>query len=91
LTWTRRSLSLGQLLLDRGVPAFTDRSLEATGPATALYPVTVGYHNGWWPLPGHDLAAMGDHGQIMVVAPTTGTVVVRTGDDDRATSSWPPV
>jgi hypothetical protein len=25
---------------------------------------------------------MGDHGQIMFVAPTTGTVVVRTGDDD---------
>lgn len=44
--------------------------------------MTVGYRNGWWVLPGGDLAAMGDHGQIMVVSPATDTVVVRMGDDD---------
>jgi beta-lactamase family protein len=44
-------------------------------PATTLGRITVGYHNGWWVLPGHDLAAMGDRGQIMIVSPSTDTVV----------------
>lgn len=42
----------------------------------------VGYRNGWW-LFGRDLVALGDHGQVMIVAPDTGTVTVRMGDDDR--------
>jgi CubicO group peptidase (beta-lactamase class C family) len=82
LVVTARDLArVGQLLLDNGVPTFTARSLEATPPATTLDRITVGYHNGWWVLPGHDLAAMGDHGQIMIVSPSTDTVVVRMGDD----------
>lgn len=82
---TARDLArVGQLLLDDGVPSFTARSLEPTEPATTLDDITVGYHNGWWLLPGHDLAAMGDHGQIMIVSPGTDTVVVRMGDDDES-------
>lgn len=80
---TARDLArVGQLLLDNGVSSFTQRSLEATGPATTLGSITVGYHNGWWDLPGQDLAAMGDHGQILIVSPSTQTIVVRMGDDD---------
>jgi CubicO group peptidase (beta-lactamase class C family) len=80
---TARDLArVGQLLLDKDAAAFTARSLETTGPATTLGRITVGYHNGWWILPGQDLAAMGDHGQIMIVAPATDTIVVRMGDDE---------
>jgi CubicO group peptidase (beta-lactamase class C family) len=80
---TARDLArVGQLLLDDDEPTFTARSLEPTGSATTLDDITVGYHNGWWILPGHDLAAMGDHGQIMVVSPAADTVVVRMGDDE---------
>jgi CubicO group peptidase (beta-lactamase class C family) len=80
---TARDLArVGQLVLDNGVPAFTARSLAPTGLATTLDDIPVGYHNGWWILPGHDLAAMGDHGQIMIVSPATDTIVVRMGDDD---------
>lgn len=82
LVVTPRDLArLGQLVLDRGDPAWVDRSLEPTPTATVLGTVPVGYHNGWWVLPGGDLAAMGDHGQIMVVSPAADTVVVRMGDD----------
>lgn len=93
---TARDLArIGQLTLDGGsldgrpvAPrAFADRSLPSTGPepAATLAGIQVGYRNGWWLLPraggAHDLAAMGAHGQIMLVSPSTRTVVIRMGDD----------
>lgn len=78
---TARDLArVGELVLAGDGP-FAARSLEPSGVATTLGDTPVGYHNGWWRLPGGDLAAMGDHGQIMVVSPAAGTVVVRMGDD----------
>ncbi|ODU03456.1 MAG: hypothetical protein ABS81_14315 [Pseudonocardia sp. SCN 72-86] len=72
-----------QLVLDGGVPQeFLTRSEAPSEPALTYDGVAVGYRNDWWQLPGGDLAAMGDHGQIMVVCRSTGTVVVRMGDDD---------
>lgn len=79
---------VGQLVLDGGAPAFSARSLDPVGqvPVEDFQGTPLGYRNGWWVLPrpdgGHDLAAMGDHGQILVVSPTTRTVAVRMGDDD---------
>ncbi|MFI7709175.1 serine hydrolase domain-containing protein [Nonomuraea sp. NPDC049480] len=87
---------IGQLMLDDGraagrqvaPKAFLDRSLDAANldPVTTFAGVSVGYRNGWWILPrgdgGRDLAAMGAHGQVMVVSPATRTVIVRMGDDD---------
>ena len=87
---------IGQLVLDDGCVSgrrvapvsFVTRSFEPIGrePATSFGGVDVGYHNGWWILrhPGvdeADLVAMGDHGQVMLVSPVTGTVVVRMGVD----------
>ncbi|MEV4454700.1 serine hydrolase [Microbispora sp. NPDC049633] len=98
LVVTARDLAkIGQLMLDGGrvagrrvAPrAFLDRSLDPAGrePVTTFAGISVGYRNGWWILPrgdgGRDLAAMGAHGQIMVVSPATGTVIVRMGDDYR--------
>lgn len=99
---TARDLArIGQLMLDDGrvdgrqvAPrAFVERSLRGPGrdePVTTFAGVAVGYRNGWWLLPGsdggHDLAAMGAHGQIMVVSPTTRTVLVRMGDDSALTN-----
>ncbi len=96
LVVTARDLArIGGLLLDGGrvagqqvAPrAFLDRSLDPGNrePVTTFAGVAVGYRNGWWILPrsdgGRDLAAMGAHGQIMVVSPATRTVIVRMGDD----------
>ncbi|MEQ3552906.1 serine hydrolase [Pseudonocardia nematodicida] len=83
LVVTARDLArIGQLVLDDGDDPFVARSLTPSGAATTLGPIDVGYRNGWWVLPGGDLAAMGAHGQIMVVSPTTDTVVVRMGADE---------
>jgi CubicO group peptidase (beta-lactamase class C family) len=93
---TARDLArIGQLMLDDGrvagrqvAPrAFLDRSLDAANrdPVTTFAGVRVGYRNAWWILPrgdgGRDLAAMGAHGQVMVVSPSTRTVLVRMGDE----------
>jgi CubicO group peptidase (beta-lactamase class C family) len=88
---------VGQLVLDGGkvggdgrvvAPAgFLTRSLDPSGrePVLSHDGVTVGYRNAWWVLHradgGADLVAMGRHGQIMLVSPTTRTVVVRMGLD----------
>jgi CubicO group peptidase (beta-lactamase class C family) len=96
LVVTARDLArIGRLMLDGGraggrqvaQAAFLERSLHPDGraPATTFAGVTVGYRNGWWVLPradgGADLAAMGAHGQLMLVAPATGTVVVQLSTD----------
>ncbi|GAA2881426.1 hypothetical protein GCM10010517_44340 [Streptosporangium fragile] len=98
LVVTARDLArVGQLMLDDGkvdgrqvAPrAFLDRSLDPANrePVTTFAGISVGYRNGWWVLPrgdgGRDLAAMGAHGQIMVVSPSTRTVIVRMGDDEQ--------
>jgi CubicO group peptidase (beta-lactamase class C family) len=97
LAVTARDLArIGQLMLGKssieGRPvapaAFLQRSFDTAGakPATTFKDVTVGYRNGWWNLPApngtRDLAAMGAHGQIMLVSPATSTVIVRLGNDN---------
>lgn len=99
---TARDLArIGQLMLDGGrrdgrqvAPAvFVERSLAGPDRAEAVTTfagVRVGYRNGWWLIPrgdgGHDLAAMGAHGQVMLVSPVTRTVAVRMGDDSALTN-----
>lgn len=98
LVVTARDLArIGQLMLDGGQVAgrrvapraFLERSLDPAyrDPVTTFAGIGVGYRNGWWILPrgdgGRDLAAMGAHGQVMVVSPATRTVIVRMGDDYR--------
>ncbi len=94
---TARDLGrVGQLVLDGGsvagrqvAPAsFIDRSLDPLGHETVtdFGGVEVGYRNGWLVLPHPgtgeaDLVAMGDHGQVMLVSPTTDTVIVLMGVD----------
>ncbi|GAA1867596.1 serine hydrolase [Pseudonocardia ailaonensis] len=78
---------VGQRVLDGG--AWASRSLSGSPTVETFGGLdAVGYRNGWWVLPrpdgSGDLAAMGDHGQIMVVSPRTRTVAVRMGDDDGA-------
>jgi CubicO group peptidase (beta-lactamase class C family) len=96
LVATARDLArVGQLMLDDGrtggrqaaPAAFVDRSLRPAErtTATTFAEITVGYRNGWWALPrpdgGEDLAAMGAHGQIMLVSPASDTVVVQLSTD----------
>jgi CubicO group peptidase (beta-lactamase class C family) len=44
----------------------------------------VGYRNGWWTLGDDALVAMGRHGQVMLVSPSTRTVIVRMSKDGHA-------
>jgi CubicO group peptidase (beta-lactamase class C family) len=91
LVVTARDLArVGQLLLSEGrvadhrvAPvAFVSRSFDPAGRAlaTTFAGTRVGYRNGWWTL-DKDLIAMGRHGQVMLVSPTTRTVIVRMGRD----------
>lgn len=97
LAATARDLArIGRLMLDNGTldgrraapDTFLERSTDPTGraPATTFNGITVGYRNGWWNAPApdgtRDLVAMGAHGQIMLVSPSTDTVIVRLGDDN---------
>ena len=47
--------------------------------------IRMGYGNGWWFLPRpdgtHDLVAMGNLGQVLLVSPANSTVLVRMGTD----------
>ena len=82
---------LGQLILDGGMvgdrqvapPAWVTRSLDPIGRAHAITfaDTDLGYRNGWWVLGDQALIAMGRWGQIMVVSPSTRTVIVRMGLD----------
>jgi CubicO group peptidase (beta-lactamase class C family) len=79
---------IGQLILDGGkvgdrvvAAAWVARSLDPAGRATVFDDTTLGYRNGWWVLDDHTLAAMGKHGQIMVVSLATRSVIVRFGLD----------
>lgn len=87
LVITARDLArVGELVLDGGKAApaaWIARSRTTAPPAITFDGTTVGYRNGWWQL-GDDLVAMGRYGQIMVVAPATGTVIVRLGLDGHA-------
>ncbi|WP_285904596.1 serine hydrolase domain-containing protein [Paractinoplanes hotanensis] len=102
LVVTARDLArVGQLTLDDGrtggrqvAPAvFLERSLHPVDrtTATTFAEVPVGYRNGWWALPrpdgGEDLAAMGAHGQIMLVSPATDTVVVQLSTDQHSNTN----
>jgi CubicO group peptidase (beta-lactamase class C family) len=95
---TSRDLArVGQLMLDDGMvgetavapAAFLDRSYSSLGQSTATSFAghDVGYSNGWWtvasPTGGRDLVAMSAHGQIILVSPSTGTVIVRTSIENR--------
>jgi hypothetical protein len=92
LVVTARDLArIGQLMLDGGAvagrqvapPAFLARSFDPAGrQVVANFAGTeVGYRNGWWVLGDRGLIAMGNHGQVMLVSPTTQTVIVRMGVD----------
>lgn len=84
---------IGQLVLDGGVvanravapAAWVERSRDPAGraPVVDFGGTALGYRNGWW-IAGDDLVAMGRHGQVMVVAPATRTVIVRLGLDGHA-------
>ncbi len=87
---TARDLArVGQLVLDGGkvgdqqvAPvAWIERSRDDAGRAVvATFAGTgLGYRNGWWRLDG-DLVAMGRFGQLVVVDPRAGVVIVRLGD-----------
>lgn len=83
---------IGQLLLDSPDSDFTRRSAAAlnspvvsrdAGAPPGYGSVPMGYGNGLWIL--HDTtepayAALGYHGQVMIVDPSTDTVIVRLGD-----------
>lgn len=86
---------LGQELLaalDGGESVFPAALVEelvaaaSSEPATSFGEVEVGYADGWWLIPravgGVDYAAMGAHGQLVLVSPTDGTVLVRMGEDE---------
>lgn len=92
LVATARDLArIGQLMLDDGKvggdqiapPAFLGRSTERAGRAraTTFAGVPLGYRNGWWIPNDDELLAMGAHGQIMLVARASRTIIVRLGRD----------
>jgi CubicO group peptidase (beta-lactamase class C family) len=92
---TARDLArVGQLMLDAGrvgdrqvaPAAFLERTFEpsARRPVVTFAGTPLGYRNGWWILDDGALLAMGRHGQVMLVAPATRTVVVRMGRDGGA-------
>jgi CubicO group peptidase (beta-lactamase class C family) len=92
---TARDLArLGQVMLDGGrlgdrqvaPAAFVARSLDPAGraPVVDFAGVRLGYRNAWWVLDDRAIAAMGRHGQIVVVAPATRTVIVRLGESGHA-------
>ncbi|MBL0885982.1 serine hydrolase domain-containing protein [Myceligenerans indicum] len=91
---TARDLArVGQLLLDGGrvdgrqvVPRDTVASaltVKETPPVVDWQVARFSYRGGWWGLDEADgtTAALGRFGQVMVVAPETGVVIVRLGAD----------
>lgn len=81
---------IGQLILDGGkvgdrevATAWVARSVDPEGrvTATSFGDTLLGYRNGWWIYDDHTIAAMGKHGQVMVVSLATHTVIVRLGLD----------
>ncbi len=80
---TARDLArIGHYVLEHPEDSWVVRSRDPVGRARVqtFRGVDVGYRNAWWTL-GEDLVAMGRWGQIMVVDPTTRTVIVRLGLD----------
>lgn len=83
--------AIGDLLLSptadvAGSAGFAQRSLSVPADIVAVYDgVELGYGNGWWVLdPTSEspaFAAMGRFGQIVLVDPTTRTVIVRLGNN----------
>ncbi len=83
---------IGQLLLDEPNSDFARRSAAAlntpvvsdgTGAPPRYGRIPMGYGNGLWILhdtPQPAYAALGYHGEVMVVDPSTDTVVVRLGN-----------
>lgn len=95
LVITARDLArIGRLMLSSGrvgqrqvAPlAFLTRSFDPLGRQTVVTfaDTPLGYRNGWWVLSDGALLAMGRHGQIMLISPATGTVIVRLGLDGHA-------
>jgi CubicO group peptidase (beta-lactamase class C family) len=83
VTTARDLARIGELLLDAPSSTYVARTREPTPIATSFAGTALGYHDAWWRL-GTDLVAMGRHGQIMVVDPTTHVVLVRLGLDGHA-------
>jgi CubicO group peptidase (beta-lactamase class C family) len=83
---------IGQLLLDEPNSDFARRSVAAlntpvvsdgTGAPPGYGRIPMGYGNGLWILhdtPQPAYAALGFHGEVMVVDPSTDTVIVRLGN-----------
>jgi CubicO group peptidase (beta-lactamase class C family) len=92
---TARDLArIGGAMLDGGMfggrrvapAAFVTRSFDPAGrtPVVTFGDTALGYRNGWWVMRDGTLVAMGRHGQVMLVSPSTRTVVVRLGLDGHA-------
>jgi CubicO group peptidase (beta-lactamase class C family) len=71
-------------------PAWLADSLtpRGEGPATRFGPYDMWYRNGWWARPradgSDDIIGMGNFGQIMLVSPADGILIVRMGQDGHA-------
>jgi CubicO group peptidase (beta-lactamase class C family) len=79
---------VGQALLDGRPASWAARSRDPAGRevVVTLAGTPLGYRNGWWLL-GEDLVGMGRHGQILLVAPATRTVIVRLGREGQLESN----
>lgn len=79
------SMLEGGAVADRHVvpDAFLARSFDPAGRERVVTfgGTDLGYRNGWWVLADQTLAAMGHHGQIMLVSRPTNAVIVRMGVD----------
>ena len=96
LVATARDLArVGNLFLTRGIAngrqvaprAYLQRGRDdgPQGMVVEFGGIRMGYGNGWWFLPRsdgtHDIVAMGNLGQVVLVSPANRTVVVRMGTD----------
>jgi CubicO group peptidase (beta-lactamase class C family) len=96
-------LKIGQLVLRGGVAEHGERLLPESWieQVTTPTPHVAGWLRGddlfygllWWGFTTvhepHDVFAEGIFGQVMLVSPANGIVVLRTGDGDGGVASWP--